>query len=556
MRLRVYILLFILPIFGYGQVTLLSETDTKEYQVREPFNLSIGLEIIGDNYQQQSPVRLPDLSKFEILGNATESVAAIDPETGNVVRQVLYHLILQPKHAGKTRIGSALVQVNGKTYKSEPFEILVRDGKRKNDTWGRSVSMIMEVLDKDVYQNQPVNVVLKLKANPHNYQDFRKVNHIKLPQNTKKIHTVNLKREDIEIDKSDEMAMQVIASFVVVPEKEGNFIISPATALFNEERILSNPLRIHVKKLPEGAPSSFKNAVGKFDLKVEIPEEATSGEVILSSNETSKSIGRLTVLPKPSVLYAYVAYNKIVKLDLQTGKELETIAEIGREYLGRGIYYLKSTNEIIGIQSRNSEYDLFKLNLTTKEIIKLPCNHYEKLIIANNELYAYDLNNRKIVKLDLQTGKEIETIAEVGRNYLNHIQFLPKTNEIIGLQSEYNSETSENVYTFFRLNLVTKEIVIKSCDRYEDFIVANDDLYAYVSYNKIVKLNIQTGEELETIAEIGRDYLAHIQFSKSTNEIIGLQSGTEKNLFKLNLKTKQISKTPIKNYENLIIANY
>ena len=291
-------------------------------------------------------------------------------------------------------------------------------------------------------------------------------------------------------------------------------------------------------------------------LKVEIPEEATSGEVILSSNETSKSIGRLTVLPKPSVLYAYVAYNKIVKLDLQTGKELETIAEIGREYLGRGIYYLKSTNEIIGIQSRNSEYDLFKLNLTTKEIIKLPCNHYEKLIIANNELYAYDLNNRKIVKLDLQTGKEIETIAEVGLNYLSHIQFLPKTNEIIGLQSEYNSETSENVYTFFRLNLVTKEIVIKSCDRYEDFIVANDDLYAYVSYNKIVKLNIQTGEELETIAEIGRDYLAHIQFSKSTNEIIGLQSGTEKNLFKLNLKTKQISKTPIKNYENLIIANY
>ena len=104
------------------------------------------------------------------------------------------------------------------------------------------------------------------------------------------------------------------------------------------------------------------------------------------------------------------------------------------------------------------------------------------------------------------------------------------------MQSEYNSETSENVYTFFRLNLITKKIIIKPCNRYEDFIVANDDLYAYVSYNKIVKLNIQTGEELETIAEIGRDYLAHIQFSKSTNEIIGLQSGTEKNLFKLNLK--------------------
>ena len=67
--------------------------------------------------------------------------------------------------------------------------------------------------------------------------------------------------------------MQVIASFVVVPEKDGNLFVAPATALFNEERILSNPLKIHVKKLPEGAPRGFKNAVGKFDLEVEIPKE-------------------------------------------------------------------------------------------------------------------------------------------------------------------------------------------------------------------------------------------------------------------------------------------
>ena len=332
MRLRAYILSFILPIFGYGQVTLLSETDTKEYQVREPFNLSIGLEIIGENYQQQSPVRFPDLSKFEILGNATESVAAIDPETGNVVRQVLYHLILQPKHAGKTRIGSALVQVNGKTYKSEPFEILVRDGKRKHDAWGRSVSMVMEVLDKEVYENQPVNVVLKLKANPHNYLDFRKVNQIKLPQKTKNIYTVNLKREDIEIDKNDETAMQVIASFVVVPEKDGNFFVSPATALFNEERILSNPLKIHVKKLPEGAPRGFKNAVGKFDLEVEIPKEEVEVNQPMDVFVKLKGKGNIIGVELPKIVESddYTILKPTQKIDV---KESELSGEKTDHYV-------------------------------------------------------------------------------------------------------------------------------------------------------------------------------------------------------------------------------
>ena len=332
MILRAYILLFILPIFGYGQVTLLSETDTKEYQVREPFNLSIGLEIIGENYQQQSPVRLPDLSKFEILGNATESVAAIDPETGNVVRQVLYHLILQPKHAGKTRIGSALVQVNGKTYKSEPFEILVRDGKRKNEAWGRSVSMVMEVLDKEVYENQPVNVVLKLKANPHNYLDFRKVNQIKLPQKTKNIYTVNLKREDIEIDKNDETAMQVIASFVVVPEKDGNLFVSPATALFNEERILSNPLKIHVKKLPEGAPRGFKNAVGKFDLEVEIPKEEVEVNQPMDVFVKLKGKGNIIGVELPKIVESddYTILKPTQKIDV---KESELSGEKTDHYV-------------------------------------------------------------------------------------------------------------------------------------------------------------------------------------------------------------------------------
>ena len=132
-RKILHILLFVCSILSYGQVLVLSETDTKDYQVREPFNLSIGLEIIGENYYQQSPLKLPDLSKFEIIGNANESIQTIDPETGNLVRQVVHHFILLPKQAGRIRVGSAQVQVNGRVYKSEPFDINVREGRRVAD---------------------------------------------------------------------------------------------------------------------------------------------------------------------------------------------------------------------------------------------------------------------------------------------------------------------------------------------------------------------------------------------------------------------------------------
>ena len=220
-----------------------------------------------------------------------------------------------------------------------------------------------------------------------------------------------------------------------------------------------------------GAKGTIKEVTSNH-LKVEIPEEATSGEVILSSNETSKSIGRLTILPKPSVLYAYVAYSKIVKLDLQTGKEIETIAEVGNDYLSH-IRFSKSTNEIIGQQSKYNEktfkndYSFFRLNLTTKQIVKVPFNGYERLIVANDDLYAYVAYN-KIVKLDLQTGKELETIAEIGKNYLSRIQFSKSTNEIIGLQSG-----NENEETYFKLNLKTKQFSRTSLKRYESFIIAN-----------------------------------------------------------------------------------
>ena len=266
MKNRFLYVLISSSIFSYGQVSILSETNTKEYEVKEAFKLNIGLEILGNELEQQTPVKLPDLSKFEILGNASEIFSFIDPDTGMLVRQVVYQLVLEPKQAGKIKIGSALVQVNGKIYKSESFDIFVKENsKKENEIFlAKNVQLKMETTDNSYYIFEPV--IITLKAHGKNFQNFRKINHIQLPQGKTKAYPIHTQEYDIEV--SDAYSSQNISSFVTYPDKFGNYNIPPTLAKLENEKLSSNSLNINVKPLPQGAPENFKNAVGNFELEV------------------------------------------------------------------------------------------------------------------------------------------------------------------------------------------------------------------------------------------------------------------------------------------------
>lgn len=251
---------------GFGQVIVLTETSAKEVRVNERFNLSIGLEISGENLEQQSPLMLPDLSKFNIIGNASDTFTSIDPTTKTIVKQMIYHLVLEPKQTGKVKIGSALVQVNGKMYKSEPFDITVKEfGGKIENTLSKDVVLNLEVDNAQVYENEPVIVVLR--AYSKNYDNFRKVHQVEVPKNAN-MHPISSKKEDVEFAEGNaEMASQILGTYLVYPDKAGNITIPGLAAKLdhNEKtKVVSNPLKINVKKLPEGAPRTYKNAVGKF----------------------------------------------------------------------------------------------------------------------------------------------------------------------------------------------------------------------------------------------------------------------------------------------------
>ena len=283
MKRLYYILFGLLSVITYGQVTVFTEVNTKEPKLNEPLVLTIVQEIAGEDLEQQTPLQLMDLSKFDVVGTASERNTYIDQRKGIRINQLVYQVYLQPKTLGKLKIGSALVTVNGKIYKSEPFDVIVKEGDKRaenTDYFSKDIFLNLDVDDKEVYENQPVVAVLR--AYSKNFNNFRKVENIKVPkQNDARIKPISYKKQDIE-NTDGEYSSQVIATFVIFPEKSGNIEIEPVSALIKTpgvSKISSNKVKLNVKTLPKGSPENFKNAVGKFNITINSSAKENTAEL-------------------------------------------------------------------------------------------------------------------------------------------------------------------------------------------------------------------------------------------------------------------------------------
>ncbi|MCQ4034209.1 BatD family protein [Kaistella montana] len=268
-----HILLLFCTVLTYGQVTL-AISEVKDAKVNQRLNLTVLLEIAGENMQQETPLRMPDLSKFEILGSASEqNTVVLDAKKGDILNQMVYQLALSPKQPGKLRFGSVLVTVNGKIYKTEPFEINVRDSEKKSsvadNAAANDVYLTVDIQDKDVYKNEPAVAVVR--AHSRNYDNFRKLSKIHFPhQKNVRIKPVSFAKSEIET--SAGTASQVLGVFMIFPTESGKVELNPVTTTITsptkEHKISSNRVALNVKKLPSGMPENYKNAVGNFDISV------------------------------------------------------------------------------------------------------------------------------------------------------------------------------------------------------------------------------------------------------------------------------------------------
>jgi hypothetical protein len=128
---NLYILFLLASAFSFAQVNLYSKINSRETKLNAPLVFTVVLEIVGEDLVQETPMQLPDFSKFN-FDYVSEQNTIIDPIKKIRVNQMVCQISLDPKQTGNIKIGSALVKVNGKIYKTEPIDIVVKDAEKKS----------------------------------------------------------------------------------------------------------------------------------------------------------------------------------------------------------------------------------------------------------------------------------------------------------------------------------------------------------------------------------------------------------------------------------------
>jgi hypothetical protein len=279
-------------------------------------------------------IQLPDLARFHILAGPNQS-SSMQFVNGAVSSTVTYGYVLQPKEIGKFTIGSASIDVGGKTLKSAPISIeIVKSAAPQKKPPSQADNAPLQLgdrlflkatVEKDhVMQGEQVNLVFKI----YTQVTVANVGIEKAPTYT------GFWGEEIEIPKDAQSTeiyngkryrVGMIKRYALFPTQSGPLEISPMElrtvvqvqsprsvdpfdAFFRdpfgrnvEYAIKSEAIKIKVDPLPPGAPEDFKGAIGQFAMSTSIDKKTTRTNEPISLKVAVSGTGNIKLLEAPAV---------------------------------------------------------------------------------------------------------------------------------------------------------------------------------------------------------------------------------------------------------------
>ena len=317
--------------------TFFASTSHTQISIDDQFELSFTFS--GDNVNGVKNFIPPDLSHFMILSGPNQSTS-MEFVNGASSASITYTYYLRAKTLGKFNIGSASIEYNGKTFKSEPISVEIVKGSPQNKQQDEEPSVDAQIADnlfvkafadkQKVYQGEQVTVTYKLYTR---LNIASQMSISKLPQYhgfwAEELETSRNILFSTEVVNGKQFRVGVLKKVALFPSQTGELSVTPFELnvpvlvqkkkksnnffddFFNDpfgrgETVnydaKSNTLKIDVLSLPnEGKPDSFNGVVGNFTLNSDLDKTKTKTDEPVSLKINIKGSGNIKLIDAPEV---------------------------------------------------------------------------------------------------------------------------------------------------------------------------------------------------------------------------------------------------------------
>jgi len=289
----------------------------------------------------------PNIQNFNILAGPSRSTSQnVSVINGQRTRtyQLQFTFVLEANKAGEFTISPAKIQVDGKTYKSNPLKIEVigqeksqekqqqnAESARESSTQSKtqnaqSDDLFVRILvnKSNVYREEPLVATIKL----YSKLNISGLENIKFPNfegfYKQEIETQPLRHLEKENVNGEIYGTGILKKYLLFPQKTGNITIGPfevdcivqkkvksqSRSIFDnffgsyknvKMPLSSRPMQINVHTLPSDKPLDFTGGVGNYRMDASMNKQSvkTNEGVTLEINITGN--GNLKVLEPPRV---------------------------------------------------------------------------------------------------------------------------------------------------------------------------------------------------------------------------------------------------------------
>ena len=338
------LLFTLLAVFAAFAVYAQSDIKVEVHRVvseGEQFNLTFIIE--GES--SASDFTWNPTDEFQVLwGPQTGKSTSISIVNGKRTKSVqsTYTYVLRALSAGTYTISGATAQVKGKTISSTPVSIEVvsasssssssssqsasasSSASSSSQTAASDIFLVMSVNRTNVVVGEPLTATLKLyqRVNIAGFegvsfpafngfwsQELEAPSNIEFSRETYDGHIYNA---------------ALLRKFVLIPQHDGVITIDPAelvclvqirvssggSSIFDgffddyktiRQKAVSKPIKINVKPLPAGAPSSFAGGVGTFSISARLSKDVIKTHEAASLIVTVSGEGNVSLLGAPKV---------------------------------------------------------------------------------------------------------------------------------------------------------------------------------------------------------------------------------------------------------------